>query len=129
MDSKPKDISPDVRELLKKHKSKPAVFLGNENISKFAVFIDGMNMYRLFFDKDSERVFIPEGFNEYAASRYGICQTPLNSFGLVQKDESDESAALFKWFDLLDEYLISLGYEPLGKREDILEELRNRAVE
>ena len=121
MDSKPKDISLDVRELLKKVKARPAVFLGNENISKFAAFIDGMNMYRLFFDKDSERVFIPDGFNEYVAERYGICQTPLNSFGLVQKDEPDESAALFKWFDLLDEYLTSLGYEPLGKREDILE--------
>lgn len=128
MDSKPKDISPDVRELLKKLKARPAVFLGNENISKFAAFIDGMNIYRLFFDKDSERVFIPDGFNEYVAERYGICQTPLDSFGLVQKDEPDESAALFKWFDLLDEYLISLGYELLGKREDILEELRNKTV-
>ena len=39
------------------------------------------------------------------------------------KIENDDKKALFKWFDLLDEYLISLGYEPLGKREDIIEEL------
>ena len=78
------------------------------------------------FDKDHGRVIIPEGFNDFAAERYGENLNAHNSFSMVLKEEKDERAAFFRWFGLLDEYLVSLGYEPLGEREEIIEDFRNR---
>ncbi|MBO4865254.1 MAG: hypothetical protein J5582_01605 [Ruminococcus sp.] len=126
MYSRPKDISPEVREHLKLMKARPGMYIGSVSLTKLWHFIDGMKFYSQVFDKDPGRVIIPEGFNEFAAERYGENLNAHNSFSMVLKEEKDERAALFRWFDLLDEYLVSLGYEPLGEREKIFEEFRNR---
>ena len=44
------------------------------------------------------------------------------------KAEGDENAALYKWLDLLDEFLKGLDYEPVGTIEQLkkLEEYRKK---
>ncbi|SFD34859.1 hypothetical protein [Ruminococcus albus] len=125
MDSRPKDISPEVREHLKYLKARPGMYIGSVSLTKLWHFIDGMTFYSHVFDKESGRVIIPEGFNEFVEKQYNDHRT-FNSFHFVSYFEGDDIGAVDKWFSLLDEYLVSLGYEPLGEREEILEELRNR---
>ena len=127
MDTKPRDISPDVREFLRLLKSRPGMYLGKESLNALWHFLNGIIFYKDAFDKGSDRVIIPDGFTDFVEKYYGEHWT-FNHFHYVLHFENDDKKALFKWFELLDEYLISLGYEPLGKREDIIEELHNKSI-
>ena len=82
MDSRPKDISPDVMEHLKSLKARPGMYIGSLSLTKLWHFINGMIFYSHVFDKESGRVIIPDGFNEFVEKHYNDHRT-FNSFHFV----------------------------------------------
>ena len=115
MENKPRDISPEMREFYKWLRGRPGMYIGSNNIRDLNVFMQGMRSCATTFIKENEKpVFIPEGFTEYVEAYYGEHMS-LNSFSFVEILEKDSKNAIAKWFELLDSYLISLGYDPIPK--------------
>ena len=113
MKTRPEDISPEMREFYKGLKGRPGMYIGSNDIHDLNVFMQGMNIcVNKFFDENEKPVLIPEGFTEYVEDYYGEHMT-FNSFSFVEHLESEPDKGIAKWFELLDSYLISLGYEPL----------------
>ena len=125
MDNRPRDISPDVREFYKLLKARPGAFIGSESLNALWHFINGITYCNDILDKNTQRVIVPDGFTKFVEKYYGEHYT-FNHFHYVLHYEKDDKKALYKWFELFDEYLAALGYEPIGKREDIINELMER---
>ena len=117
MDNRPEDISPEMREFYTRLRRRPGMFTGSDEIHDLNVFMQGMRSCAdTFFGEDEEHVLIPEGFTEYVEAYYGEHRN-FNSFMYVEHLEKDSKNAIAKWFELLDSYLISLGYEPIPKND------------
>ena len=117
MDIKPNDISPEMREFYKWLRGRPGMWIGKNEINNLNVFMNGMRCCADIFLKGNEApVLIPEGFDEYVENYYGE-RMDFNSFSFVEYFEKDSKNAIDKWFELLDEYLVLLGYEPIPKVE------------
>ena len=119
MESKPKDISPEIREFFEKLKLRPGMYFGSQTIYHLRNYIWGMqNALSLFYKQDEIPVVIPEDFKDFIDERYNDEENrggPMDSFYKVLELEGfNEETALFRWFEILDEYLVSLGYEPIG---------------
>lgn len=114
MSEKILDITKDERMHLSRLKERPGAFLGRIELTRFLNWVGGygaaLSMTKLY----SERVLLPDGLNDYAAVKYlGHTRTVLNCFHIILEKEPDETKALDIFWELLDEYLVSLGYEPL----------------
>ena len=124
MESKPKDISPEIRKFLEKLKIRPGMYMGKQDIYHLRSYILGMeNALSLYYEPDEVPVVIPEGFKNFIDERYFDEEnrggSMDSSFKVLELEGFNEETALFRWFEILDEYLVSLGYEPIeykGKR-------------
>ncbi|MBP1534412.1 MAG: hypothetical protein J6I46_04415 [Ruminococcus sp.] len=126
MHIQPRDLSNEARKFYRMLKLRPAVFLGCESITFLRTYMDGMvTADRLF--NGTRNVIIPDGFTEFIEWYYGD-DTNLDGYACVLKAEGDEKKALYKWFDLLDDFLKGLDYEPIGTIEQLkkLEEYRKK---
>ncbi|MBD5140418.1 MAG: hypothetical protein HDT25_03245, partial [Ruminococcus sp.] len=113
MSEKVLDITKDERMLLSRLKNRPGAFLGRIELTRFLNWVNGyeiaLGMTKLY----SERVLLPD-LNDYAAMKYlGHTRTALNCFHLILEKEPNETKALDIFWELLDEYLVGLGYEPI----------------
>ena len=65
------------------------------------------------------RSLLPDhlGLSEFVAVHYGEKLSGYSWCSPILKHERDDGTALNTFFVLLDEYLISLGYEPIPKPE------------
>ncbi len=67
-------------------------------------------------DAHDSHVLLPDGLNGYITEKYlgksGLKQ-PIGLFNVIRIREKDEHKALVLFFELLDEYLVTLGFEPL----------------
>ena len=120
LDKKIPDITRDERMLLSSLKKRPGMYLGKTSLTGFVNWFYGyrtaLKMTKLY----SERIIIPDGLLEYAAIKYlGHTKTSKGWFTLILEKEPDEKKALEIFWELLDEYLVSLGYEPIPEWEDI----------
>ena len=126
MHIQPRDLSRQARDFYRKLKLHPAAFLGCESITFLRTYMDGMvTADRLF--NGTKNVIIPDGFTEFIEWYYGD-DTQADGYACVLKAEGDERTALYKWLDLLDEFLKGLDYEPVGTIEQLkkLEEYRRK---
>lgn len=113
MYNKPGDISPEMRDFYKWLRGRPGMWIGSNKIHDLNVFMSGMKSSAyLFLKGDEEPVLIPEGFNEYVEAYYGEHMS-FNSFSFIEHFEKEPEKCIAKWFELLDSYLVSLGYEPI----------------
>lgn len=122
--SKIKDITPKERELLSFIKSYPGMAMGRSaGISGFEALTFGYTAALTNTDSKDKAVFLPDGLNEYVAKKFlgskGAKQ-PHGLFNVVRMEEKDELKALALFFSLLDEYLTSLGFEPVPEYKKIL---------
>ena len=127
MENRPSDLSAEVREFYKKLKSRPGMYLGSDSLKALWHFIDGLITCGHEFGGETKRVFIPEGFNEFVGEHYGE-RMSFNSFHYVLHFEGDDSSSFSSWFALLDEYLVSLGYEPLRVPEIKTGDVRREGI-
>ena len=91
------------------------MWIGSNEIHDLNTFMQGMiSCANVFFEEDEKPVLVPEGFNEYVEAYYGKHMN-FKSFTFVEYLEKVQTDHIAKWFELLDSYLISLGYEPIQK--------------
>lgn len=110
---KPRDYTPEEREFLTIFRKRPGMYLGTDGIlSDFVHFMHGWQAAGYFSSQDIK--LIPDGFQEFVAMRYlGKEMTPMGWYSLILEKEPDERRAFQIFWELLDKYLVSLGYEPI----------------
>lgn len=121
--SKIKDITQKERELLSFMKKYPGMSLGKSaDLSGLEALTFGYTAALSNAGAKDRLVFFPSGLNEYVAEKFlgkkGLNQ-PHGLFNIIRMQEKDERKALALFFVLLDEYLISLGYEPIPEYKSI----------
>ena len=108
------DITADERHFLSCLKRRPPLYLGKTNLTNFQMYVYGYIHAIQLLKEDRDHNILPDGMNDFVALKYlGHTQTSHNCFDLILLDEDNEEKAFYTFFDLLDEYLISLGYEPI----------------
>ena len=123
MSEKVLDITKDERMFLCGLKRRPGLYLGKTTLTGFVGFVHGYKAALIMTKLYSERVILPDGLNDYAAMKYlGHTRTALNCFHLILEKEPNETKALDIFWELLDEYLVGLGYEPIPDWDSIMEE-------
>ena len=121
-----KDITEFERMFLASIKRRPGMYLGKTSLTNFANFSDGYAVAMGITNNRSEHMILPGGLNDYAAMKYlGHTKTAYGWFSLILKKEPDEEKAFYIFFEMLDEYLVSLGYEPIPDWEDIKDKYNN----
>ena len=90
------------------------MYLGTTSMSRLFVFITTYSMAMQIAEKSDEHNILPKGFNDYVAMKYlGYTSTPLGWHQLILEKEPDDKKALQIFFELLNEYLVNLGYEKI----------------
>lgn len=121
---KPSDISPCERELLSHLKGRPGAYLGRVELSRFVHWVHGYDC-AVSAANLSEHNILPEGLQEFVAMKYlGETQTAKGWFTLILETEHDEEKAFWIFFEMLDEYLLSLDYEPIPVWDNIKDNLK-----
>ena len=114
MKSEIADITADERHFLSCLKRRPPMYLGKTGLTNFQMYVYGYRDAMKILKEDKQHNILPDGMNDFVALKYlGHTQTSYDCFSLILLDEKDEEKAFYTFFDLLDEYLISLGYEPI----------------
>ncbi len=122
---KPSDISPCERELLSHLKGRPGAYLGRVELSRFVHWSHGYDSAIQLVDLSEQHILLPDGLQEFAALKYlGETQTAKGWFTLILEAVSDEEKAFWIFFEMLDEYLISLGYEPIPDWKEIKDNIQ-----
>ena len=124
MDNKPRDICPEARAFYTACRARPGMFISNimcgADLGALEHFLNGWGYACSEFDEEGRfcgnradaPVLLPEGFDDYVAAHYGE-RLSLRAIGYVQYFEHGGDNAIEKFFSLLSEYLVSLGYEPI----------------
>lgn len=124
MNTKPMDITPDERKLLSNLKKRPGMYLGKAELSRFVNWSMGYDIAMYITKQNKEHNILPGGLHEYAAMKYlGHTETAEGWFTLILQNEPNEQKALQIFFNMLDKYLISLGYEPIPDLNEEFSEL------
>lgn len=107
------DIMLGERMLLSYIKCIPGVHMGSKSLVYLEHYIHGYDN-AMFFHGIKQQSIIPAGMQEFIEKKYGIFnQTSKNYFGIIIDHSIDEKQAFDTFFELLDEYLLSIHYEPL----------------
>lgn len=126
MSEKVFDITKDERMLLSGLKRRPGLYIGKTTLTGFVGFVHGYKNALMMTKLYSERVILPDGLNDYAAMKYlGHTETSKGWFTLILENEPDEKKAFDLFWEVLDEYLVSLGYAPIPDCDIIREEWEN----
>ncbi len=116
MTTKPADISPEIRKLYSEIRTRPGLFLGGghgENLTLLETYLYGMQYAYRLTQPDAATVFLPDGFNDYVTSHYHRRKDARNYASIIRQEEAGERAGFFKFWELLDSYLMQLGYTPI----------------
>lgn len=121
------DITEDERYILASLKRRWGLYISKNTLTAFADWVSGyagaLTMTKLY----TERIILPYGLHEYAALKYlGNTETVEAWQTLILKNEPDEKKALEIFWEILDEYLLSLGYKPLPSWEEAKAEWEKR---
>ena len=120
MEKEVKDITEYERMHLAAIKKRPGLYLGKTSLTNFVNYSGGYAVAMGITNNRSEHRILPDGLNDYAAMKYlGHTETSYGWFSLILQREPDEEKAFYIFFEMLDEYLVSLGFEPIPEWEDI----------
>ena len=116
-----RDITPQEREIYGFVKSFPGLALGHSvGLSSLEAMSFGYISALSNTGAKDERVFIPEGFVDYVITKLHGKQAAKEGVGIfnaIRMVEKDEKKGLSLFVQLLDEYLIQLGYEPIPESQ------------
>ena len=107
-----KDITPVERKLLSSIKQMPGIFIGTKNLLFLEHFIHGYDFAMICHDIKDMHNIMPEGFEEYIEAKYRS-NTTKNLFMIITENSENDSDAFDTFFELLDEYLLSVDLQPL----------------
>lgn len=112
------DITPEVRKFLSCFKARPGMYTGHDGmITELQLFVYGMQAFPLIYGDGDKVCIIPREFHDFTAKYYGESSSVMGWRNIILKHELDERSAFEKFWDILDECLISGGFEPLEKIE------------
>ncbi len=112
------DISPEVRKFLSAFRARPGMYTGHDGmITELNLFLCGMGAFPLIYGDAAKADIIPRELHDFTAKYYGERSSVMGWRNIILKHEVDERSAFAKFWDILDECLISGGYEPLEKIE------------
>ncbi len=116
------DLSPKIRTLLASVRKRPGMYLNEPTLEQFVVWLDGYKGALLTAKRFKACYrFLPEGFERYVIEKCGGEKgTPHEWWQFVLQQEPDGKKALLAVFELLDEYLVSLGYAPIPEWEPVI---------
>lgn len=121
----PRDISAEEREFLKYIKIRPQMYFGEFSIQKAFSFFTGYRCALYNLKLADSHCILPQEFHAYVAMKYG--ESPSKGWcGIILEQEPEENKALWLFFDLLDEFLVHNGFEPIEETPNALvNRLRN----
>lgn len=111
---KPEDYTPEERDFLTRLWKRPGLYLGTDGIlSDFVQYENGWKSAVIYQGKHVRKL-IPDGFQEFVEVRYrGKEGGAMGWYSLILEKEPDERRAFQIFWELLNEYLVSCGYEPI----------------
>ena len=107
------DITPRERVMLAQLRFCPAVFLGEASLRNFEHMAGGYQAAVRNARVRERHNLLPDGLNEFTATRLQIDPGTRNCFTMIAQAEPDDAKALATFFEILDAYLIDMGREPL----------------
>lgn len=114
------DIAPEIREFLSAFRARPGMYTGHDGmITELRLFIDGMRSLPLIRRDRGKVDIIPYEFHDFTAKYYGESSSSMGWCNIILSRELDERIAFEKFWELLDECLVSGGFEPLKKIEPV----------
>ncbi len=109
-----KGITPDERKLLSAIRAMPGLYIGSKSLVSLRHFIGGYSSAMHLLGITAEHRIIPQEFQPFVAGKYGIfTETQKNYFTLILENSPDEQQAFDLFFSLLDQYLSSVGADPV----------------
>lgn len=112
------DISPEVRKFLSAFRARPGMYTGHDGmITELDLFLCGMKAFPFIYGDAAKIDIIPRELHDFTAEYYGERLSVMGGRNIILKHEVDERSAFAKFWKILDECLISGGYEPLEKIE------------
>lgn len=109
------DISPKERRLLSAIRKRPAMYVGEFSLDKLGWFFIAYKLALLNHDLDKECCIIPEEFDDFVLRKYGLYPSNMGYFTAILQNIPDGKEAIEVFFDLLDEFLETNGFEKIHK--------------
>lgn len=113
-DEEIRDISGEEREFLKWLRARPGMYLATNSFQRLVSFLNGYRAALNTLGLGDDHCILPWGFHDFVQTKYGIHDSRGYSF-VISMHEPDDGKALWLFFDLLDEYLTTNGFEPIGE--------------
>ena len=107
------EITPMERAMLARIRFCPEVFLGEGSLRNFRHMAAGYQAAMRNAGLRNLHNLLPDGLNEFTASRLNISHDARDCFSMIAEVEQDDTKALMRFFEILDAYLVHLGTEPL----------------
>lgn len=112
------DITPRERQLLSRLRRSPELYLGKPSLRDFFHMSSGYQYAMETAGLRAQHNLLPEGLNEFANRRYGGGMGTRNWYSIIALHEPDDDKALGVFFEILDEYLTELRYDPIPVRKE-----------
>ena len=115
-----KDITREERELLTNLRARPGAYLGTESLYALHLFLMGYHVAAMRHELHDVQI-IPEEFQDFVEKYYFIRNgTQMHWSTLILRHQPDDRKALEVFWELLNEYLVSIDCEeipaPMDKR-------------
>ena len=108
-----RDITPCERELLARLRFRPEVFLGDVSLRNFFHMSSGYQYAMQTAGLPDVHNLLPDGLNHFTERWYGGEMGTRNWYSMIALHEPDDAEALVCFFEILDAYLMELGFAPL----------------
>jgi GNAT superfamily N-acetyltransferase len=113
-----KDITREERELLTNLRGRPGMYLGSESLYALHLFLEGYRIAAMRHDLHDVQI-IPEEFQAFVEDYYFVRRgTPMSWCTLIMQHQPDERKALDVFWELLNEYLVSVDCEEISAPTD-----------
>ena len=113
-DEEIRDISGEERDFLRWLRVRPGMYLMANSFQRLSSFLDGYRAALITLGLNHDHCILPRSFHDFVQTKYGIHDSRGYSF-IIPMHEPDDEKALWLFFDLLDEYLTTNGFEPIGE--------------
>lgn len=107
-----RDISREERNFLSLLRARPGMYLATNSFQRLISFLDGYRAALYTLGLGGDHCILPGFFHDFVRTKYGIHDS-RGYLSIIPMHEPDDEKALWLFFDLLDEYLTTNGFEPI----------------
>lgn len=109
-----RDISGEERDFLSRVRARPGMYLATNSFQRLIFYLHGYSKALYTHGLGDDHCILPRRFHDFVETKYGIHDSRGYLF-IIPMYEPDDEKALWLFFDLLDEYLTTNGFEPIGE--------------